>query len=132
MKRPMVRHARRGQALTEFALLLPILVLILSTILDFGMAMYTALNLNKVAQDAAMAAAYRASDDTTVQSLVSAMANDYGLSGVSAQVTRPIVGGTSALQLTLSYTYQPISPAVKSALNGGVNIGALAVYAIGQ
>jgi len=127
------RFYRRGQALTEFAFLAPVLVLILGTVLDFGLALYTDLNLNKIAQDAAFTAAHNALTDAGAQSLVATMASDYGLApgAVTTTVSHPVVGGTSALQLDLSLSYRPISPGVLTAANGGITLNAFAVYVTG-
>lgn len=47
------RHGSRGQSLVEFALILPIFVLILVGILDFGRAVYAFNTLNNAAREGA-------------------------------------------------------------------------------
>ncbi len=46
----MVRD-EKGQSLIEFALIVPILILLVSGIFDFGRVLYTYMNLNQLAQE---------------------------------------------------------------------------------
>jgi len=60
------RSARgRGQALTEFALVIPIFLLVLSGILDFGFMLYSRMTVINAAREGARAAV-QAADSTTV------------------------------------------------------------------
>lgn len=49
------RHRSRGQAMVEFALVAPILFLMLFAVVDFGRYVYTANGLNEAAREAARA-----------------------------------------------------------------------------
>jgi Flp pilus assembly protein TadG len=50
------RHRTRGQALVEFALVLPIFILLLAGMLDFGAALYSRMTVINAAREGARAA----------------------------------------------------------------------------
>ncbi|MGA3029759.1 MAG: TadE family protein [Candidatus Limnocylindrales bacterium] len=60
---------KRGQAMVEFALVLPIFMLILSGILDFGFALYSRMTVINAAREGARAAAM-VSDVTTIPTVI--------------------------------------------------------------
>lgn len=64
------RHRARGQTLAEFALVLPVLLLVMMGILDFGRVVFAYNNLSNAARDGARVAIV----DQTVTSGVSAAA----------------------------------------------------------
>ncbi len=56
MSRGRSSKRKRGQAMVEFALVLPIFMLVLSGILDFGFALYTRMTVINAAREGARAA----------------------------------------------------------------------------
>jgi Flp pilus assembly protein TadG len=71
-RRPGRRPRTRGQALTEFALVLPVFLLVLSGILDFGFLLYSRMTVINAARDGARAAItlIGASTTTTIPTVV--------------------------------------------------------------
>lgn len=57
---------RKGQAILEFALVLPIFLLILCAIADFGRILYSSAHLNLITQDAVRLASLRKSDNEII------------------------------------------------------------------
>ncbi|HEY0829299.1 MAG TPA: TadE/TadG family type IV pilus assembly protein [Bacilli bacterium] len=47
-----LRHNEQGQSIVEFALLLPVLLLLLCGTIDFGRILYTYMNMNMATQEA--------------------------------------------------------------------------------
>jgi Flp pilus assembly protein TadG len=92
-------RSRRGQALVEFALVLPIFFLVLAGILDFGFMLFSRMSVINAAREGARAAAMTA-DDTTiptvVASRVSAAAAKGGITVDSSNVTLACLQTTSA------------------------------------
>jgi len=91
----MNKEGERGAALVEFALVLPILLVILLGILDFGLYYYNDLQLTHVARDAARYLSVGKVDDasaaiadaTLVSTTLGTPTLDAGTSGNEATVT---------------------------------------------
>ncbi len=106
----------RGAALVEFALVLPILLVILLGILDFGLYYYNDLQLTHVARDAArylsvgrVAEANDAIDGASlVSTTITSQSVDAGSSGNEATVT-----------LTATYNFLTPLPNLLPGIGGG-------------
>jgi Flp pilus assembly protein TadG len=100
----------RGAAAVEFALLLPVLLLILFMIIDAGRALNAQITLTEAAREGARLAAL-GQPNSTVQSSTVAAAT--GLTGVTAQVVTacaPGAGPTSDATVSVSYTFSFVTP----------------------
>jgi Flp pilus assembly protein TadG len=65
------RHrSKRGQSLVEFALVLPVFMLVLAGILDFGFMLYSRMTVINAAREGARAAVVSIDDPTAIPSLV--------------------------------------------------------------
>ena len=122
------RGRRRGQSMVEFALVLPVFMLILAGILDFGFALYTRMTVINAARDGARAAVM-VSDFSTITT-VAEQAADSSAAGAGLTVTTPapICFQTSAspssttqiscasaqpgdsVYVTVNYTYKTFFP----------------------
>lgn len=60
-------NKRKGQAIVEIAIALPILAFLLCGIIDFGRILYAGVTLNMVSQEAARYAGLGKSDDYVIQ-----------------------------------------------------------------
>lgn len=108
------RADEAGQAIVEFALLLPVLMVISMGIVDFGLmfARYNA--VNNAAREGARVAATGSYSDADVQARVVAYLNDAGLTNTLAvnQVERTTIalaaGGSSItiVRVTVGYPYE--------------------------
>jgi len=84
---PARRHRTRGQALVEFALVLPLFMLLLTGMLDFGFGLYSRMSVINAAREGARAAVI-APDKKDVPVLVSnAVSNAANGLAVSTTVT---------------------------------------------
>jgi Flp pilus assembly protein TadG len=122
------RSARgRGQALTEFALVIPIFLLVLSGILDFGFMLYSRMTVINAAREGARAAVIADKDTRVVvaQQRAKSAASGAGLaldvSQVAVTCVRPLPPPGSAcdfadtkpgdsVSVTVNYTYTPFFP----------------------
>jgi Flp pilus assembly protein TadG len=119
------RRRSRGQALVEFALVIPVFFMVLAGVLDFGFMLYTRMTVINAAREGARAAVTvpdRTAVPNVVQGRVSAMTS--GLNGSVAVTTTcvPIASGscswstpTSAqagdgVAVTVNYTYRTFFP----------------------
>jgi Flp pilus assembly protein TadG len=109
----------RGAAAVEFALLLPVLLLLLFGIIDAGRALNAQITLTQAAREGARLAALGIPDATVVSNTQSAAD---GLSPVSVTVTdcAPGAGPTSSATVSVSYQFSFVTPiAAIGALFGG-------------
>ena len=111
MSRRMARNARRerGAAAVEFALLLPLLLLLVFGLIDFGRALNAQITLTQAAREGARLAAL-GQTVAAVQSRTQTAAT--GLSSVSVTVTACPVGAGSGVNavVTASYSFSFVTP----------------------
>jgi Flp pilus assembly protein TadG len=121
------RKRTRGQALVEFALVIPIFLLILSGILDFGNMLYSRMSVINATREGARAAV-TAADATTIPSVASGAARNSasGISGASLVISTNCIaiktsGSCSwasksasqpgdAVSVTVTYSYHSFFP----------------------
>jgi len=127
-KRPPSRSRKasdRGSVVVEFALVVPVLLLIVFGIIDFGRALNAQIVLTGAAGDAVRLAAL-GYPDAAIQARVAAAAPD--LSGVTATVVAncpPGAGPSANAQVNVSYTFSFITPiGAIAGLLGGSGLGA--------
>ena len=128
MNRPPARGptARdRGSVAVEFALVLPVLLLILFGVIDFGRALNAQIELTGAARDGARLAAL-GYPDAAVQARVAAAAPT--LSGVTVTVAAscpPGAGPAADAQVDVNYRFSFITPiGAFASLAGGSHLGA--------
>ena len=132
------RRAERGNSAVEFALLVPVLVLLVCGGVDFGRAFYAYVTVSSTAHEAARFAARFPGASVSTAALQTVVAGEsqgtirlMGTpSGGNATLTGPTLEGTDE-QLTavrLTYQFNPISPIP---LAGPINISASAAAPLG-
>lgn len=94
------RRTDRGAAAVEFALLLPVLLLILAGIVDFGRAMFTQISVTNAAREGARAAI--GGSATAGDIATRAQASAPSLAGSLATTATLCTGAGSSAQVTVS------------------------------
>ena len=133
------RQRPRGQALVEFALVLPVMMLILLIVVDFGRLYQSWIQLNNAARVganyAAMTAQTFTSGDPRYQSLITKE-----MSGAGCQLATPlpsptfspgtVLGGTASVSLTCAFTF--ITPLIGNMFSptDNLSLGAAAGFPI--
>jgi Flp pilus assembly protein TadG len=105
--RPTKRHRQDGVAIVEFALVLPLLLVIVMGIMDFGLYFYNDLLLTHAARDAARYA--------SVGNQAAAEASIASAQGMLVSTSTPVVAvnlGSSGEEasVTLQATYHTLTP----------------------
>lgn len=129
-------HRQGGQTLIEFAIVLPVLILILAVILDLGRAIYYYSVITNVAREGARYGSVT-TGATNAQIQAHAQTYAYGTGIQTSNITVSIVttdvsiGGTTRpetnVNVSVSYDYVPITPFVDRLLSGGfITISSLA------
>lgn len=77
MKKSFLKKCRRedGQAMVEFALILPIFLLILCGIIDFGWLFYNQLSLNNACREGARYAVVHTAENADTQAIINHIEN---------------------------------------------------------
>lgn len=134
--RHSVRFDQRGQALVEFALVIPLLVLIVFGTFDLGYAVFTNNMLNNAAREGARAGTIIGNDNakicdrvkTTAPSLNFVCPGDLG-----TRITIDPPGSRvyeEPITVTVRYNYQPLTPVVGSLSPGGFPLSSTSVMIV--
>jgi Flp pilus assembly protein TadG len=118
-------RSERGAALVEFALVLPLLMIMMCAAIDFGLAVYTLNNLTAAAREGGRYAAildgpaWAANGGATAQAAVRDRVYNYivgmnnGLTAAQTKalitVSNPNAAGIITVQIT-GYPYKPVTP----------------------
>jgi PKD repeat protein len=140
-RRPPGRRHSRGQSLVEFALTLPVLLLLLAGGIDFGRVFLGWVSLNNTARIAANYAASNAQLMAAGNAAALASYNDLvqqDATATNCQPPDPIpaptfapnagLGGSARVELTCSF--QVITPIISAVLGNQVTVGASAVFPV--
>lgn len=111
-----LRKTEAGQALVEFTLILPIFLLLLFAIVDFGRGFYTWLLVTNAAREGARVAAVQSDSATINTRIYDSFCDNYpsscGLNPSKLSITKTNVQGArgSAVEIDLSYNFQFATP----------------------
>jgi Flp pilus assembly protein TadG len=111
----------RGAAAVEFALVLPVLLLVIFGIIDFGRLLYAKITLAEAAREGARAAALVSEDAGQQQVAASVTGLDTAAGPVTAEVTACPVPREAGAQATVTvhYTFKLVTPLAALADIGG-------------
>ena len=113
----MTRLNERGASAVEFALLLPVLMLVLFGTIEFGMVMYSREVLTNASREGARAGIVQQTPKPTVgqiQGVVTNYLTNTGINPANVTVTVTGAGGVFPNNLTVSasYPYQFFAPGI--------------------
>lgn len=90
-RKPEKDKQEDGQAMVEFALILPIFLLILCGIIDFGWLFYNQLSLNNACREGARYAVVNTAEDASTQAIINHIENStttvFANDGVDIEIT---------------------------------------------
>jgi len=104
------RYRERGDSLAEFALIIPVLLLIVIAILDFGRAIYAYGVVANCAREGARYGAIQGHDDEGIEARVreAAVGLDRSESTLTIDITRTI----TTVHVAVGYNFELITPLV--------------------
>jgi Flp pilus assembly protein TadG len=128
------RNSELGQSLVEFSLILPLMLVMLFALVDFGRGFYTWLVVTNAAREGARAAAVQSDNSTIDSKIYASFCNPYpsncSLDPTKMTITKTNVQGARGSEATvdISYTFVFVTP-VGSILQliGGSNLAAPAI-----
>ena len=103
----------RGQAIVEFALILPVLILLLAGILDFGLILNQYITVSHAAREGARSAALGGTDATAIADIKAAASGlDTTQLVISISPATRIRG--NSVTVSVSSPIQPVTPLIGS------------------
>lgn len=96
-------NSEKGQSLVEFALVLPLLILLLFGIIDFGRIFHAYLTLDHAGREAARAASI-GKDDTSIKNVAVNNASSINLKEEKVSIF-PVGSKSSGSDVTITITY---------------------------
>lgn len=110
------RKSETGQALVEFTMILPVFLLLLFAMVDFGRGFYTWLLVTNAAREGARVAAVQSDNATINTRIYDSFCDSYpsscGLDPAKLTITKTNVLGPrgSAVEIDLSYAFEYVTP----------------------
>ena len=102
------RGVERGAAAVEFALILPLLILLIGGIIDFGRAYFTQIELTNAAREGARAAVVSTASTADIE----ARANAAGVAGMTTTVDTACPGDNAKVTTSVDFTWTILGPAL--------------------
>lgn len=125
--RPRNWRSADGNAVVEFALVLPLLLLVLFGITEFGRAIATVEILNAAAREGARIAAVTAPDPTAVTNRVNAVLAAASITASSIIVVGPVGAPESTVQVTVQSDFNVLSESVLNPFRGTITLQGVSV-----
>ena len=135
------RARRRGQALVEFALILPILLLVLVIAIDFGRLFYLYVGINNGAREGAAYGADNSTSPTSVDDITTRVRQELGLSATDTSVavtmqcspdcyTSLTISQPHTIRVTASTTFSFLTPGISTVFGGALPMSAASTAVI--
>jgi len=122
------RQKERGQELVEYALILPIMMLILMSILDLGRAVYYYSAIHNSAREGARYGVINPDDPAGIEAVVRNKAVVLNPANLTVVISSP---DEDTLRVTLTYQFTPITPIIGTLLGSNeVTLGSQATMRI--
>lgn len=118
-KRNLLRQ-QRGQSLVEFALLLPILVIIVFSAVEFGRLWMTMNVLTGAAREGARVASVTAPNAALVQNAANSVLSAVNISGATVTVVGP--DAANAVTVTVRINYSVLTGTIVPGLTGSFQL----------
>jgi Flp pilus assembly protein TadG len=119
-----MNNQRRGQSLVEFAIALPVLLLLSVTIFDFGRVVYYSSAVHNAAREGARYGIVRPDDVSGIEQAVIVFAIGLGLDGTDVNIELFVPADTQSfpppsITVTVTYDFIPATPLVSNFLPDG-------------
>ncbi|PGS51940.1 TadE/TadG family type IV pilus assembly protein [Bacillus sp. AFS041924] len=103
--------SEKGQSLVEFALVLPLLAMLILAIVDFGRIYHVYLTLDHAGREAARAASI-GKDDTTIKSVAVNDASSINLTTDQVSISPSTRSSGSDVRITITYPVDFLTPVI--------------------
>jgi Flp pilus assembly protein TadG len=113
------RGGRKGQSLVEFAIALPLLVLIMFGVLDLGRAFFSLITIHNAAREGARYGTLYPDDLDSIPEKAKKEANNSGINPNDLTVTYVCAAPCGPLTVSVSYEFKPIMGILPYLFPGG-------------
>jgi len=123
----------RGQSMVELALALPLIILLLMGLIDFGRAFYIVVALNDAASEGAVYAGHRPEAVAAIQERAAAASNEALVAIEVGDVTVETPDGVFAgnpVVVTVEHEFEFITPLIGDMFGGSITLRGRATHAI--
>jgi Flp pilus assembly protein TadG len=117
----------RGNALVEFALLFPLLLLVLFGITEFGRALSTVQTLNAAAREGARIAMVTSPDADLVNARVNEVLTAAGITPTAITIAGPDGTAESTVQVTVQADFDVLTGSILGTFSGTIPLSGSAV-----
>lgn len=119
----------RGQALLEFALVLPLLILFVLGVFDLGYAVFLKNMLSNASREGARVGIIKTNSDFTIRTRVRAASPGLNLPDPQIRIEPPTRIFNSPITVTVTYTYTPLTPVI-GGITGGLPLSSTSVMVV--
>ncbi len=119
----------KGQSLVEFALLIPILILILMAIVEFGFMFNTYITINNASREGARLGSLGGSDTEVALRVLEASPN-LASENFTIAVTPGVRNRGDMIRVNIQYDYQIITPIMSTVLSPLIDLEAETVMRV--
>src|SRR4051812_42363235 len=102
--------SEKGQSLVEFALILPLLLVLLFGIVDFGRALHAYLTIDHAGREAARAASIGGKSNQDIRDIAKAKAVGLGLTDGDVSISPGSRSSGDDVTIIITYTFDFITP----------------------
>lgn len=112
-------ESSRGTTMVEFALVFPVLILLLMGVFDLGWAVYANNTVALAAREGARAAIITANTDSIIRTQVKNTSQGLALTDGQIVISpTPSRSSGGAVSVTVNYTFTPLTPLIANILGG--------------
>lgn len=128
----MKHRKEHGQSLVEFALALPLLILMLMGLLDFGRAYFVVVMLNDAAAEGAIYAGANPTDVNGIQLRVTEAASDalIDIQPQNVTVDNSTIAAGASIGVSVTYEFSFLTPIIGELFGDGLTLRGQAVNPI--
>lgn len=123
------RKNEKGQSIVEFALVIPLLLIFVMAIIEFGFMFNAYLTISSASREGARLGAL-GETNTAIELRVDSVSNTLDLNNINVAVTPSSRDRGDMVRVTVSYDYQLITPIISNILSPFVNLEAETVMRV--
>lgn len=123
------RKNEKGQSIVEFALVIPLLLIFVMAIIEFGFMFNAYLTISSASREGARLGSL-GETNTAIEIRVDSVSNALDLNNINVAVTPSLRDRGDMVRVTVTYNYQLITPIISNILSPFVNLEAETVMRV--